>query len=467
MHEEQDRNNLKILKYNQNESLKLSGAIDETNRRLSNRISESEALLKSLGYEPKAMKPVPDRQAPVRETRSVRKSYNEILADANQSLGQESDYGFEDILSSGEIAQAYRRVDEINEAFSRATRLNRTDLCFLVLATALQTVRWIFTPRIGESFDPNERMDHNDKSIKDEERASKNEFRDKHYSKDGNPDGDYWEPKDGEGRPKKSWIEILYSKVPYDRIKGGADLGLGLSGPTHRQKTFGHDPILGWVFGPANILTETISLTDLNNYRVVGDRISGETLTHPKLFGETIDASREDWHCLAAAIAAHGIHLKSDVYTKLGLPVPLLSLINEEWVQQLTKNHYDALCFQRDIKTIAKSALASIFINMIISFVHGLFYNPERHGDRRELYEVKTRKILLISNSLASTSNIIYCCLTKNPHKLDIGGLLVTLARLFMDIRFITRIKEEFIQGELDKDLNRALTELDELYGAI
>lgn len=467
MYDKRDRDNIKIFKYNQMESQKLENEIDLTNTRLSKRIAESEELLKSLGYNQATRKPAKKSMWLARQEPVERKTYNEILDDANKSLNADSEYGFEDILSSAEIAQSYRRVDEINETFSRVTRLDKSDFCFLLLATALQTVKWILMPRIGDSFDPDKRKEHNDKSIKEEEKAAKNEFRDEHYSKDGNPSGEYWEPKNEYGKPRKSWIEILYSKVPYDRMKGGADLGLGLAGPSHRLKTFGHDPILGWVFGPVNILTETISLTDFSNYRVVGDRISSETLTHFELFGEAYDTSRQDWHCLAAAIAAHGIHLKSDAYTKLGLPVPLLSLIKEEWVQTLTKNHYDALCFQRDLKIIAKSALASIFINMIISLTHGLFYNPEKHGERRELYEVKTRKILLISNSLSTSSNIIYCCLTRNPHKLDIGGLLITLARLFMDIRFITRIKEEFIQGEIDKDLNRALDELDGLYNIV
>ena len=69
----------------------------------------------------------------------------------------------------------------------------------------------------------------------------------------------------------------------------------------------------------------------------------------------------------------------------------------------------------------------------------------------------------MISNSIASTSNIIQTTITKNPKNLDIGGLLVTLSHLFMDIRFIARIKEEFINQELDKDLINELERLENL----
>ena len=113
------------------------------------------------------------------------------------------------------------------------------------------------------------------------------------------------------------------------------------------------------------------------------------------------------------------------------------------------------LCFYRSV-----SAGISIFIDMIIGLIHGLF-NKEKID--KDLYEVRTRKILLISNSIASTSNIIQTVITNNPKNLDIGGLLVTLSHLFMDLRFISRIKEEFIRQELNKDLIKELKHLDSI----
>ncbi|MDY4831841.1 MAG: hypothetical protein SO161_04845 [Treponema sp.] len=53
--------------------------------------------------------------------------------------------------------------------------------------------------------------------------------------------------------------------------------------------------------------------------------------------------------------------------------------------------------------------------------------------------------------------------ITNNPKNLDLGGLLVTLSHLFMDLRFISRIKEEFIRQELNKDLIKELERLDSI----
>ena len=53
--------------------------------------------------------------------------------------------------------------------------------------------------------------------------------------------------------------------------------------------------------------------------------------------------------------------------------------------------------------------------------------------------------------------------ITNNPKNLDLGGLLVTLSHLFMDLRFISRIKEEFIRQELNEDLVKELERLDSI----
>ena len=103
---------------------------------------------------------------------------------------------------------------------------------------------------------------------------------------------------------------------------------------------------------------------------------------------------------------------------------------------------------------------------MIISLTHGLFYRPDIDGSR-EHYEVRTRKILLYSDVISSTINLGYVGASAYMgneaawKKLDLGGLLVTLYRLFADVRFITRVKEQFIQQELDKKLEEEKKKID------
>ena len=59
-----------------------------------------------------------------------------------------------------------------------------------------------------------------------------------------------------------------------------------------------------------------------------------------------------------------------------------------------------------DIVKIGMAMGLAKLINMIISTLHTLMYDPASSLDR-EIYNVKTKKIILYSNMIASTSNVI------------------------------------------------------------
>lgn len=70
----------------------------------------------------------------------------------------------------------------------------------------------------------------------------------------------------------------------------------------------------------------------------------------------------------------------------------------------------------------------------------------------------------MISNSIASASTIINTAITENPKNLDIGSLLNTITHLFSDVRFIARIKQEFIESEISDRVQKEIAEVDALY---
>ena len=446
--EEKDFN--KVLKMNQNESFSLEKRCSSQINRLDESINSSEVLLRSLGYN-LPNKTVSKKEKTLSAEIQEIKPYKDLVRKANVEI--QNDIELEDLLSEKEFQDAYKRLDAIHEEFSHKTSIvNKTDLMFLGIATALQTTKSLLFGQIakkfdyGNSFNPDDRLAHNDKSIEKEHRRANDEFKEKHE-------------KHGHGY----WMNILYQTPPYDITKGSPAINRNMEGGYHRIHTLGHDPILGWIFGTANILTDTITFEDFKSNRVIRKpkmMITPESVSFTKLFSESFEMCKADSLNLPAAIFAEGCHLKSDEFTKLGLPVPILEAINPDFASKLYKSNYDALCFSRDLKIVGASAGISIFIDLIIGLVHGLF-NKEKIN--KDLYEVRTRKILLVSNSIASTSNIIQTVITKNPKNLDIGGLLVTLSHLFMDLRFISRIKEEFIRQELNNDLIKELERLDSI----
>lgn len=458
----------KVLKMNQDasQSMLTDGGMSQIRISADASIEASLALLRSLGRDRDITKMSVDVVAKEKnrplEHRPVLESWEEIVTQAN--LHEPNEVVLEDIISEAEIQSAFVELDAIEEQFSRKTSIvNKTDLSFLAIATALQVAKSLVFPYVaekfdyGKSFDPSERLDHNDKSIEKAHKDANDKFRDKHIEKHGTG----------------HWINILYQTVPYDITRGSKDLGINMGGKYHRMYTLGHDPILGWVFGTANILTDCITFNNFHTNRISRiDPITGakkmvitpEVVLLGRMFAECYDEVKADPLNLPAALFAQAQHLKSDEFTKLGLPVPILSSINEDFASKLYSENYDALCFARDAKIVGASFVISKLFDMIISLLHGLF---RKDSEDKDLYEVRSRKILLISNAIASSSTIINASITSNPKNLDIGSLLNTVTHLFTDVRFILRIKQEFIESEIAEKVQKEISAVDAMYEAI
>ena len=97
-----------------------------------------------------------------RRYETARKGLDELTADAERTV---------------EIYQnAEKYLDSIDEQFETATGLNKTDVAFLLLATALQIGRWIVIGELNGSISKQideSRVAHDDQSIKDMEKEKR------------------------------------------------------------------------------------------------------------------------------------------------------------------------------------------------------------------------------------------------------------------------------------------------------
>lgn len=229
----------------------------------------------------------------------------------------------------------------------------------------------------------------------------------------------------------------------------------------HRVTAIGHDPILGLIFGTANIVTSTLTNKNLQSYHIYTgyDKLgrskdclknkanTGLVLskTKDKLLHEGLEGKEK----VGASLLKEIIHLRSDIYTKNSLPLPIVTVIDAGLAAELAQRGLD----MANIVTVGKQMTFSVFINTMISMLHGLFYNESVEYSRR-VYEVRTRKILSYSNFIASASNLIYMGANVSLgnesawKSLDIGGLAVTLYRIATDAKFIRQVKREFIEQE-------------------
>jgi len=256
---------------------------------------------------------------------------------------------------------------------------------------------------------------------------------------------------------------VVTHTVPYDATTRSErfqsiypEFSTGLSGTTHRYRALGHDPIAGLIVGTANIVTNTVTVNNFSelfpSYHVVNHQINAKT-SLPKIIKWTGEKLSDNPKIVGAAFIRQIIHCGTDVFTKQGLPIPLINVISPETSQFLIGK-------QIDTYSVARSAMLAVLINKFVEMLHRLFFNQNQ--DDKRLYEVRTRKILMYSNTLASVLNLGYVGLTKNVKKIDIGGLLVTLWRILNDKKIIDEIQREFINKTLSNELQKEQDEVNQ-----
>lgn len=335
-------------------------------------------------------------------------------------------------------------LNDLEAQFKSVTKLSKQDYTFLFVAVALQCVRQYFLTDFKERLD--------DKT------AAKNTKG--HTEEHSHRSHRLYHP---------SIDEIRKNPVPFDSIYGSAKYGLGIGGGyNHRAKTLGHDPLLGWIFGTMNILTSTVTTNEFDSYHVrtgyVNGRARDEINKHANMsmilkysYNRAINEGREGKTAVAAAIRREAVHLKSDIGTTAGIPLPVVSTVSIEASRKLASYGFDAI----NVLTVSKQAALSTFINFLIAMFHGLMYDESVEFSQK-LYEVRTRKILMYSNTIASMSNVIAVALgsvignltgqveiaKKSLNYLDIGGFIVTIYRIATDKKFIGEIEREFLEHE-------------------
>ena len=260
----------------------------------------------------------------------------------------------------------------------------------------------------------------------------------------------------------RNWDFDLEDLLPTEKLEL-------FKGANHRFATLGHDPILGLIFGTANIMTNTITCVK-TPMLAGGIGIPVLTTNHvvftsdfkdPRIatYGSTavmlksaIDRAKDQPSVFIASLIKQLIHIGTDLYTPCGIQIPGANLIlSRSEVEKITK-----YISTGDIIKIGASAKLAELINLLISTLHTLMYDSSI-GISRDLYNVKTRKIILYSNLIASGSNVLWVAgnmMAGNEgalKQLDIGGLIVTIKRLMTDTEYIRRIKEEFVLGGFNK----------------
>lgn len=436
---DEEQESLKVAKLNQDKSEALRSEMDELKKSWTESNESDEAFLSAVEAKLGITNPIRINRSDAftRESPQAEEiDWFDLVAEAEKKYN--SDINFDDLLSEEQFAEAYARAAEIDREFEKKTGLRKKDFAFLGIAIALQCARQYV-------LDPWLKQRRQNASVNDEKgRKDKAEAGWYHVDTD----------------------KILTNRVPFDVQRYGDNSTIQgfLKGGDHRSMTLGHDPVLGWIFGTANIMTCTVTRRDfasahvkcINNTNKIYALADTGTVFE-KVIERVSEKGMDGKIALGSAIAREFIHLKSDIYTTKGLPLPGIGAVSPDLANKLAK-------YGIDTASVGVEATLSCLINTIIGMVHRLCFDETK--DEEQFYEVRTRKIILYSNLIASTSNVIASVLTERYDLLDVGGILVTIGRLITDVRFICKVKDEFVQSKLNQQFEGIKSELDEMYNA-
>lgn len=355
---------------------------------------------------------------------NLKKKRNLVIEQIDKNLSEMNDiYGETNRVKK--VAENTRVIlDDLDEEFCKKTGLNPEDVALMFFAVGLQIARQYLLTKFP-------------KRLSDKEAAKKVKGKKEEHS---NRKHRYYNP---------SLEEIDSNPVPFDanigsngNLKGGGKMG-------HRVTTLGHDPILGLIFGTANIATSTLTTSSFLSFHIYTenkrDYFKSKASTY-KVLEATVNKilyqGMEGKKIIATSFIKEIKHLQSDMYTKNSLPIPFISAINPKLASKLAERGLD----MANILTVSKQVEYAIFINTIIAMLHSLFYDGNTEMEEK-LHEVKTRKIIAYSNLIASASNLGVVAFTENLNLLDIGGIGVTILEFIKYREFQKKVKEEFIFG--------------------
>lgn len=409
----------------------------------------------------------------LRTKREKLKTNSDITLNNMQKLTDESNRVAEVAHNSRDI------LDNLDREFESQTGLKGNDIKFLFAAVGLQVARIVILNELTKTENAGS-TNRNETKLHEFQEKLLGKFNSGEVVKE---------------RPYYASMEHIITKmgVPYDATAGLTEKSLStlmkkerewdfdlsemipdeklslFKGANHRFATLGHDPILGLLFGTGNIMTNTITcvktplavggigipVLTTNHVVFTSDYKDPRIATYGStaaMLQQTFERTKNQPSAFVASLIKQIIHIGTDLYTPCGIQIPGANLIlSNTQVEKLT-----SYISAGDIFKVGSSAKLSELINLLISTLHTLMYDSSM-SISRDMYNVKTRKIIMYSNVIATGSNVLWVggnMLAGNEgaiKQLDIGGLIVTIKRLMSDTEYIRQIKEEFVFGGFNK----------------
>lgn len=435
---EQQINN--VLKYQDEELKRIRDNLPDSSE-LEKRIQESEDLLRMHGYQ------LPSAQCTqfVKKKLMVVPSWESLCVEAEASVG--TSVTLEDLFSDEELKANEQAIRQLNKEYNQLHHLDKYDIAISAAAGILAAIVDILLIGI-----PQKTPD----GLKGAPLAN--------YVRD------YFDSKFPEEEMSRL-ANLKVSKVPYDaQDNRNTQIWVeGLSAYYHRLLSLGHDPLLGLIFGIADILTGRMTTIDKTG-KVVSQVMENYS-----------DRKESD---VFAAIAKQIIHFKSDITTSMGLPAPLMGLFNllqfgsigeeeqtiAEIVQGMYYEGYDFIHF-------CTLSIPVMIVEVVIRLAYGIKRIREGHSINESIpvslnrtKHPKLETMLFIGHASATAANAGMVYFTKDPMAINYPQWLAFAKNAYQQVKWVMLQKpvarESYVRGILYEELNEVFKSADETFDA-
>ena len=407
------------------------------------RIAESEKLLTSLGY---SLVNTPQLQLEESKKKvMVVPSWEELVNDAESVVGNNVE--IEDLFTEEELKSNSQAIRMLNDEYNTLHKLDKFDVLICVSAGILGAIVDILLVGIPKKT---------------------------HEGLKGGPLSNYvrdwFEKKYPEDEMNKLASQKI-SKVPYDaqdnRHIKEEDRVEGLSAYYHRLLSLGHDPLLGFFIGVWDIMHGTMTTIDKKG------KVANQIMEN---YAERKESN------VFAAIAKQIIHLKSDITTSMGLPVPLMGLFNllqfgsigeedqtiAEIVQGMYFEGYDFIHF-------CSMSIPVMIIEVVVRLGYAIKRIKEGHSIKESIPVILNRKnhpklptMLFIGHSVSTAVNAGKILFTKNPMAINYPQWISFARYSYKQLKWVLfrkpRLRDAYVRGEITEKLQEVYDEIDNTF---
>ena len=397
-------------------------------------ISQSEKILKSLGYKPEPIRKqieVSEKKKPI-----VVPSWENLCLEAEAHVG--SGCTLESLFSEDELKNNEKTIQQMNADFNALHHLDKFDVAIAAVAAIVGAAVEILLVGIPEKTYTGLKAGPLSNYIRD-----------------------YFNKKFPAGMNEN----LGHTKVPYDAQDNRSTKIYveGLSAYYHRLLSLGHDPILGFVVGVSDIMSGKMTTIDK----------SGKIVSQVM---ENYSSRKEQniFHAIAKQIA----HFKSDITTAMGLPAPLMALFNlfqfgsigeeeqtiAEIVQGMYYEGYDFIHF-------CSMSIPIMLVEVIVRLGYAIKRIKEGHSIKESIpvslnryKHPKLSTMLFIGHTGATAVNLGKVLFTENPLAINFPQWIAFAKYSFCQLKWILiqkpTMRDSYVSGKITDELDEVYSEI-------